>query len=138
MNGKRISIEVIVRLRNRLGNLPSRSHERRLIIQDTANLYDVSEATLYRALREYNRPKALRRSDCGASRILPVAEMETYCEIIAAMKIRTSNQKGRHLSTSETIRLLEEFGLDTPNGFFKTDVVNLFITPQLSRLFYFS
>ena len=67
MNSKRIPIEVIVRLRNRLGNLPSRSHERRLIMQEAANLYDVSEATLYRALREYNKPKALRRSDCQIS-----------------------------------------------------------------------
>ena len=104
MNSKRIPIEVIVRLRNRLGNLPSRSHERRLIMQEAANLYDVSEATLYRALREYNKPKALRRSDHGTSRILPVIEMEAYCEIIAAMKMRTSNEKGRHFSTSEAIR----------------------------------
>ncbi len=88
-------------------------------MQETATLYGVSEATLYRALRDYHRPKALRRSDCGQPRILPVEAMEAYCEIIAAMKIRTSNQKGRHLSTSETIRLLEEFGLETPKGLIK-------------------
>jgi len=89
------------------------------MMQEIAKLYGVSEATLYRALREYSRPKALRRSDYGQPRILAIEEMETYCEIIAAMKIRTSNQKGRHLSTSETIRLLEEFGLDTLKGLLK-------------------
>jgi len=90
-------------------------------MQETANLYGVSESTLYRALNVHNRPKPLRRSDCGKPRILPADEMEMYCEIIAAMKIRTSNKKSRHLSTSECIRLLQDFGLDTPSGFFKAD-----------------
>ncbi len=45
------------------------------------------------------------------------SKMEQYCEIIAAIKIRTSNKKGRHLSTAEAIRLLEEFGITTPDGF---------------------
>jgi len=125
MSGKHISTEGLISLRNRLSGLPSRSHERRSMMQEIAKLYGVSEATLYRALREYSRPKALRRSDYGQPRILATEEMETYCEIIAAMKIRTSNQKGRHLSTSETIRLLEEFGLDTPKGFVKADLGQL-------------
>jgi hypothetical protein len=125
MSSKQISAEAIISLRNRLSGFPSRSNERRLIMQETAALYGVSEATLYRALREYTRPKALRRSDCGQSRILPVEDMENYCEIIAAIKIRTSNLKGRHLSTSESIRLLEEFGIDTPNGFIKADLGQL-------------
>jgi len=90
-------------------------------MQETAALYGVSETTLYRALREHNRPKSLRRSDRGQPRILPAEEMEAYCEIIAAMKIRTSNKKARHLSTSGCIRLLEEFGLETPKGFVKAD-----------------
>ena len=42
--------------------------------------------------------------------------MERYAEIIAALKIRTSNKKGRHLSTSRAIRLLEEDGVETPDG----------------------
>ncbi len=121
MRRKRISAEALINLRNRLNGLPSRSNERRAIMQETATLYGVSEGTLYRALREYNRPIALRRSDCGQPRIFAVEKMETYCEIIAAIKIRTSNQKGRHLSTVESIRLLEEFGLETPKGFIKAD-----------------
>jgi hypothetical protein len=41
--------------------------------------------------------------------------MEYYCELIAAIKVRTSNKKGRHLSTGEAIRLIEEFGIETPD-----------------------
>lgn len=121
MSGKRIFSEALISLRHRLSGLPNRSKARRSIMQETAALYGVSESTLYRALRDYNRPKPLRRSDRGKPRILPAEEMEAYCEIIAAIKIRTSNLKGRHLSTSESIRLLEKFGLDTPKGFIKAD-----------------
>ena len=42
--------------------------------------------------------------------------MKQYCEIIAAVKLRTTNKKGRHLSTLECIRLLEEHGVETPGG----------------------
>jgi hypothetical protein len=121
MSGKRIFPEALISLRHRLSGLPNRSKARRSIMQETAALYGVSESTLYRALRDHNRPKPLRRSDRGKPRILPAEEMEAYCEIIAAIKVRTSNLKGRHLSTSESIRLLEKFGLDTPKGFIKAD-----------------
>ena len=47
--------------------------------------------------------------------------MELYCEIIAAMKIRTSNKKGRHISTVRAIELLENFGMETPDGFVQPD-----------------
>ena len=43
--------------------------------------------------------------------------MERYCEVIAAMKIRTNNKKGRHLSTTQAIELLEKYGMETPDGF---------------------
>lgn len=121
MSGKRIFSEALISLRHRLSGLPNRSNERRSIMQETAALYGISESTLYRALRDHNRPKPLRRSDRGKPRILPAEEMEAYCEIIAAIKIRTSNKKACHLSTSGCIRLLEEFGLETPKGFVKAD-----------------
>jgi hypothetical protein len=62
------------------------------------------------------RPQALRRADRGTPRVLPVEQLERYCELIAAIKVRTSNKKGRHLSTTESIRLIETFGIDTPDG----------------------
>ncbi len=85
-------------------------------MHDTAALYGVSEQTLYRALAARARPKALRRADRGIPRALPKDQLERYCELIAAIKVRTSNKKGRHLSTTGAVRLIEEFGIDTPDG----------------------
>lgn len=119
MKPKPITVESLMDLQRRLGILPPRSHERRQVIQAAAQLYGVSEPTLYRALRERGRPKAVRRADRGVPRALPLEAMERYCEIIAAIKVRTSNKKGCHLSTGESIRLLEEFGVQTENGFVK-------------------
>ncbi len=116
MRKKELPAEVLLGLQRRLAGLSPRSHSRRLILQETAELYDISEPSLYRALAQRLRPKALRRSDRGLPRVLPPETMERYCELIAALKVRTSNKKGRHLSTSEAIRLLEEFGIETPEG----------------------
>ena len=41
MSGKRIFPEALISLRQRLSSLPSRSKERRSIMQETANLYGV-------------------------------------------------------------------------------------------------
>jgi len=119
MARKRLSAETMVDLKRRLEALPPRSPDRKKMIQETADLYDVSVDTLYRALREFTRPKSLRRSDWGSPRTVTRKEMERYCEIITAMKIRTSNRKGRHISTTEAIRLLEEYGVTTPDGLVK-------------------
>jgi hypothetical protein len=113
---KAISAEALIDLHRRLAALAPRSHERRMVMHDTATLYGVSEQTLYRALAARARPKALRRADRGIPRALPKEELERYCELIAAIKVRTSNTKGRHLSTTEAVRLIEEFGIDTPDG----------------------
>jgi len=113
---KIIPAEILIDLARRLAMLPARCHERRLIVSETAQAFGVSEQTLYRALAERYRPKALRRSDLGAPRALPAEQLEQYCELIAAIKVRTSNKKGRHLSTAESIRLIENFGIDTPDG----------------------
>jgi len=113
---KNLPAEAIVDLRRRLAGLAPRSAERRSLMRETAALYGVSESSLYRALRERARPKALHRSDRGQPRVMPPAQMERYCEVVAALKIRTTNKKGRHLSTPEAIRLIEEHGIETPEG----------------------
>jgi hypothetical protein len=82
----------------------------------TAELYGVSADTVYRGLRAVRKPKAAHRADFGQPRVLPKAELERYCELIAALKLRTTNQKGRHLSTRRAIELLEDFGVETPHG----------------------
>ena len=112
-----IPANALVSLRQRLDTLPSRCSERRQLIAQTANLYGISSVTLYRLLQEHSRPKSLRRADRGQPRKLSQQEMEKYCEIIAAFKIRTSNKKGRHISTSRAIELLSEHGVNTPDGF---------------------
>ena len=116
MPKKQIPIDAIVDLRRRLDQLPPRSSSRRVLVQEIAQLYGISEDTVYRTLREGNGIRPVRRADCDVPRVIPKATLERYCEIIAAIKIRTSNRKGRHLSTVQAIRLLEEDGINTPDG----------------------
>ena len=114
-DGRRIPAEALVHLRRRLDTLPSRHPDRAEILRSARELYGVSRATLYRALQQSLRPKALRRADRGKPRKIPAAEMERYCEIVAALKLRTTNRKGRHLSTVQAIRLMEEeHGVEAP------------------------
>lgn len=119
MKRKQVPPEALVSLRERLEMLPPRAKERRLLVEQTAAVYGISADTLYRYLRERKRPKGVHRSDRGQPRKLATTEMERYCEVIAAMKIRTGNQKGRHLSTVRAIELLEEHGMETPDGLVK-------------------
>jgi hypothetical protein len=79
-------------------------------------------------------PTSPKRSDRGTPRVPPQDKMEYYCELIAAIKVRTSNKKGRHPSTGEAIRLIEEFGIETPDGLIraqksmlKTTTVNRYL-----------
>lgn len=52
MPKKEIPTEAIVDLRRRLEQLPPRSKERRVLVQEVAQLYGISEDTVYRTLRE--------------------------------------------------------------------------------------
>ena len=47
---------------------------------------------------------------------MSAAEIERWCEIVAALKARTANKKGRCLSTSRVLELLAEHGVETPAG----------------------
>jgi hypothetical protein len=114
-----ISSEALINLRRRLDALPPRDPDRAAMLASAAALYGVSRATLYRALRRHLRPKAVRRADRGQPRKLSLSEIERYCEIIAALKLRTSNKKGRHVSTARAIELMTEHGVETPEGLVK-------------------
>lgn len=134
MARKTLPPEAVVDLRRRLATLPSRSPERRRLIQETAAFYGVSPQTLYRVLGQWGKPRAAHRADAGLPRVLPTAELERYLELIAAVKVRTANGKGRHLSTGEAIRLLEDYGIETPagrvqapKGVLKTPTVNHYL-----------
>lgn len=115
MPRKTIPEDRLIDLEERLILLPKRSPERKRFINEFAHLYGVSINTVYRRLRERHTPKPLRRKDSGAPRHVSKEKMEEYCKIIAALKLRTSNQKGHRLSTFEAIKLLE-YGVETPAG----------------------
>ena len=116
MRRRRPSDETLVTLRGKLEDLPERSAERQHLLQGCADLHGVSVATVYRALREQFRPRSLHRRDRGRPRKVPERELERFCELVAAMKLRTTNQKGRHLSTGRALELLVEHGIETPDG----------------------
>lgn len=113
---KSLPVESILQLKNRLDTLPPRHEERKELVASMADLFGVSPATIYRALRELQKPKSTTRADYGQPRKVPVSQMERYCEIVAALKLRTTNKQGRHLSTSRAIELLEKYGVETDRG----------------------
>ncbi len=121
MTGKKISDERLFALANRIELLPAKSSERKAVIKEFASLYGVSISTIYRYMREKKIPKSIRRKDFGSPRFVSKNELKKYCEIIAAIKIKSSNKKGRHLPTSEILRILENYGVETPYGFIQLE-----------------
>jgi hypothetical protein len=113
---KPLPVEALLALRQRLADLPPRAPERKVLITGTATLYGVSPATVYRALRHFHKPKVVGRADRGQSRRMPTVTMECYCELVAALKVRTTNRQGHHLSTARALELLEQYGVETPQG----------------------
>lgn len=121
MEARRNSIPVdsLLQLRQRLDRLPKRSPERTAQVAAIAELYGVSPSTVYRTLDLIHKPHAAQRADHGKPRVLPQSELERYCELIAALKLRTTNKQGRHLSTRRAIELLEDYGVETEQGLVK-------------------
>jgi hypothetical protein len=111
-----IPVDSLLQLRQRLDHVPPKSPERAAQVAAVAQVYGVSSATVYRALQTFPKPRAMHRADRGTPRVLPKAELERYCELIAALKLRTTNKQGRHLSTQRAIELLEQYGVETAQG----------------------
>ncbi|MBF4114138.1 IS481 family transposase, partial [Enterobacter cloacae] len=116
---KSIPSEALLQLRQRLERLSPKSPERASQIAAIAELYGLSTTSVYRALNDLLKPRSVHRQDHGQPRVLPRKEMERYCELVAALKFRTTNKKGRHLSTRRAIELLEDYGVDTEQGHFQ-------------------
>lgn len=114
--GSSVPVEALASLRRRLAALPGRHPDRQQLLQSTGALYGVSRATLYRLLRGDRKVRGARRADHGKPRVMPADEIEAWCAIVAAMKVRTTNRKGRHLSTVRILELLENHGVETPDG----------------------
>lgn len=116
---KEIPADSLLQLRQRLDHLPRKSPERARQVAEFADLYGVSPTTVYRTLKNLRKPRLTHRADHGKPRVLPMAELESYCALIAAVKLRTTNRQGRHVSTKRVIELLEEHGIETPQGLVK-------------------
>jgi hypothetical protein len=99
--------------------LPCKSPEHATQVSAVATLYGISTSTVYRALQELRKPHTAHRADYGKPRLLPKNELERYCELIAALKLRTTNKQGRHLSTGRAIELMENYGVETSQGLIK-------------------
>lgn len=132
---KQIPSDSLLHLRQRLDRLPRKSPERTAQVQASAELYGVSASTVYRALKDFLKPRAAHRIDHGTPRLMPKSELERYCELVAALKLRTTNKAGRHLSTKRAIELLEEYGVETgqglvraPQGVLTRSTVNEYLT----------
>ena len=111
-----IPTETLMGLRRRLAMLPKRDSGRRAEVARIAELFGVSSSTIYRALTSVRHPKGLRRADRGRPRTADAGQMNRYCTIVAALKVRTTNGQGRKLSTARAIELLEDHGVLTPDG----------------------
>lgn len=136
---KPIPADSLLQLRQRLDPLPRKSPQRATQINAIANLYGVSVTTVYRALRDFNKSHAAHRADHGKPRVLPQSELERYCDLVAALKLRTTNKNGRHLSTRRAIDLLEGYGVQTstglvqaPKGLLRPPTVNRYLVGQLA------
>lgn len=136
-SGRRKSIppDSLMQSRQRLDRLPHKSPERAAQVTAVAQLYGVSTTSVYRALHDFQQPHAAHRTDYGKPRILKRAELERYCEVIAALKLRTTNKQGRHLSTVRAIELLEDYGVETalglvksPKGLLRRSTVNYYLS----------
>jgi predicted site-specific integrase-resolvase len=70
---KRIPGEALIDLHRRSESLPPRSGERRALMQEVAQLNGVSESTLYCALRQRLKPRAMQQSDRGIPRVMSIS-----------------------------------------------------------------
>ncbi len=121
MPRKRIPFEMLVVLQNQLDALSPRNAQRKELVAVTCEAFGISASTVRRQLRDHQLPYLLFRSDYNKSRSLPEADMRRYCELIAALKLRTTSKKGRHLSTKACIELLEKSGIETAEGLIKVE-----------------
>ena len=122
---KKIPMEQLIALYNRIELHPPRSSERKKIAQDFSHYFGVSESTVRRQLRQHFHSGTSKRIDTNIPRVLTQTEMLMYCRIIAALKVRTSNKKNRHLSTPSCIKLLEEHGVETAQGLIQAPIGTL-------------
>lgn len=122
---KKIPIEQLITLYNRMDLHAARSTERKILVQEFSFAFGVSGSTVRRQLREHICISTETRSDINTPRALPEMEMLMYCRIIIALKVRTSNKKNRHLSTLDCIKIIENHGVETEQGLIQAPIGSL-------------
>ena len=113
---KQLPEQSLLELKAKLDPLPARSPERLATVQEFARSFGLTTSTIYRQLSRFMGLRSAQRADRGQPRILSKQELMRFCDVIAALKIRTRNKKGRRMSTVTAIRLLEEAGIEAPEG----------------------
>jgi len=134
MMKKPLPTEVIVGLYNKLASLSAKDPNRKLLIQETAQGFNLSLSTVRRALKNYSKPHSIKRNDYNQPRKISKDEMQHYCELIAALKIRSTNRKGKQLSTPRAITILENHGVElgdrkimSPKGLLTKPTINRYL-----------
>jgi hypothetical protein len=135
-----IPLEILYRLDEKITNLPNDGKLRRTLVQEVATCYQLSETTVYRQLKKlmlHPNERKIRR-DKGCSKILKNEELHYYCQLIAAMKIRSMNGNKHVLSTSRCIWFLENDGISikntvikAPKNILKVSTVNEYLNHYL-------
>ena len=110
----RIPAETLLALRTRLGKLPARDPQRRWR-SPARGVVRRERGDGLSGLEGPAPAESPAPADRGQPRASPL-DMTRFCEIIAALKIRTRNRQGRHLSTDRAIEILEKYGVETPDG----------------------
>lgn len=117
---KKLPVEQLVFLYNQLEAYAPKSTMRKKIMSDFASNFNISPSNVYRQLRQSIDPLRHKKNDFNKPRLISTEKLLEYCRLIAALKIRTSNKKDRHLSTPRCIYILENHGVDTGNGLIKS------------------
>ena len=135
MTRKPLPIEAIVGLYQQIAELSAKHPDRKRLMLDTAAVFNVSLSTVRRAIKNYHRPHFIQRADYNKPRKISAAEMVHYCELIAALKMRSCNRKGKQLSTSRAIWILEDHGVKlndkhviSPKGLLTKPTVNRYLS----------
>jgi hypothetical protein len=78
-----------------------------------ADLYGGASQHRVSRLNLIHKPHAAQRANHGKPRVLPQSELDRYCELIAALKLPTTDKQRQHLSTRCAIERLDDYGVET-------------------------
>lgn len=128
---KRIPIEQLVILKHEINELPARDARRKELIDKCAKDFGVDVSTVYRQINNIFKSQSSRRKDFNKPRTCSEQDMKMYCEVIAAMRLRSKNKKRHGISVPRCINLLETTGvfigndlIILPKGVLKKSTIN--------------